>query len=75
VPDLTLRWTFHVRERLAVYVRAGAILDVSVGRPWWPWYVWPSLSVGVLVPLNPRIDFKAELGWPGLRVGVGFDLL
>jgi hypothetical protein len=77
-----LIWNFWLTPQVAVYPKAGlgyafAHYSYSPGYP--PGYghteyggLYPELAVGGLVNLSRTVSLRGELGWAGLKIGVGF---
>lgn len=70
------RWQFYMLKQLQVYANLGLEIDIWFGYPYsalyWP--VRPAFHVGAQWFFSEKVGLKLEVGYPGLRFGVVFDL-
>jgi hypothetical protein len=71
-------WNFWVTPRVSIYPKLGIGYsfahysgDTSNGHVDYDG-LYPELAGGVLYKLASGVDLRAELGWAGLKLGVGF---
>ncbi len=77
-----LIWNFWLTPKVAVYPKAGlgfGIVHYTYSSNWNPVYatssyggVYPELAVGGQLRLSNALSLRGELGWSGLKVGLGF---
>lgn len=78
-----LMWNFHFSKKFAAYVKAGAVLEFNFvpyvctnqfncGRG----YVSasPIGNLGLIFRFSEKISFRAEVGYPWVKIGLGFDM-
>jgi hypothetical protein len=78
-----LIWNFWLTPRVAIYPKAGlgfGIVNYSYSANWNPGWghgsyggVYPELAAGAQLKLGNSIALRGELGWSGLKLGLGFD--
>ena len=78
VPAVEARWSFHFTKRWEAYGKAGVGFQLrhftDAGGPplraidW----VYINVAVGGLMHINDVLALRAEVGYGGLRVGIGF---
>jgi hypothetical protein len=74
-------WNFHFTSKFAAYAKLGIALNVSIGERYdlFGGYVgsgigvYPSLigGAGIIYSLNDSISLRAEVGYHGLKGGIG----
>jgi hypothetical protein len=69
---VSVLWTFHFTDNFALYAKAGVALRV------WPGYVnavFPDFTtaVGLNFMLSKAFGLRAEVGYPGIKLGVLFN--
>lgn len=75
-------WAFHLTQKFAVYAKVGAVLEINFVP-----YVCvggfacrgvvsasPIGNLGLMYKFSEKIAFRAEIGYPWIKVGLGFDL-
>lgn len=77
-----LIWNFWLTPRVAIYPKAGlgySIATYTYSAGWDPIYgrgsyggVYPELAAGAQLRLSNSLSLRGELGWSGLKVGLGF---
>jgi hypothetical protein len=77
-----LVWNFWLAPGLAIYPKVGlgySIASYSYSAGWSPSYgrghyggLYPELAVGAQLRLSSALSLRGELGWSGLKVGLGF---
>jgi hypothetical protein len=76
-------WQLHVLPRLAAYLKLGVALDFGFANTCSPngycgpnGYIWPFVVAtgGLAVQLTQAIALRLEVGYPWLRLGLGFAL-
>jgi hypothetical protein len=74
-----LIWNFWLTPKAAVYPKAGLGYafahysgNTSYGHADYSG-LYPELAVGGQLMLSPGVSLRGELGWAGLKVGVGFN--
>ncbi len=78
---IELMWAFHFTPRLAAYVKLGVALEIRFTS--WCWggvcgtgaAAGPIADLGVWFKATDSIYLRLELGYPGVKLGVGFPLL
>lgn len=75
-------WNFWLTPQVAVYPKVGlgySIAHYSYSPNWDPIYgrgsyggVYPELAVGGQFRLSNALSLRGELGWAGLKLGLGF---
>ena len=74
-------WALHFSQRFAAYFKLGIAIEIHFGTTWcWAgvcnsglW--WSGIAgVGIIYKLTDSILFRLELGYPGLKIGLGFPL-
>jgi hypothetical protein len=75
-------WNFWLTPQLALYPKAGlgySFAHYSYSPDWPPGYghteyggLYPELAVGGQLKLSNTLSLRGELGWSGLKIGVGF---
>lgn len=70
------RWQFHLLKQLELYASLGLEVDLWFGYAYnaWYWPVRPAFHVGAQWFFSEKVGLKLEVGYPGLRLGVVFDL-
>jgi len=76
-------WNFWLTPKVAVYPKAGlgySIASYSYSANWNPAWghgsyggLYPELAVGGQLKVGNALSLRGELGWSGLKLGVGFD--
>jgi hypothetical protein len=76
-------WNFWLTPTLAVYPKVGlgySIATYTYSPGWNPGWnhgsyggLYPELAVGGQLRLSGALTVRSELGWSGLKVGLGFD--
>ncbi len=74
-------WAFHFTPNLAAYFKLGIALEVRFGS--WCWggvcggavTAGPIAGLGVWYKVSDAIFLRLEVGYPGLKIGLGFPLL
>lgn len=66
---VSVLWTFHITNTFAAYAKAGIALRI------WPGYfnaVWPDFTtaVGINWMFSTNMGLRAEVGYPGIKVGL-----
>ena len=69
---VSVLWTFHFTDKFSAYVKAGVALRI------WPGYfnaVYPDFvgAVGLNFMLSKGFGLRAEVGYPGIKLGVVFN--
>ncbi|MHB8420729.1 MAG: hypothetical protein ACYDCL_21865 [Myxococcales bacterium] len=80
--EATVRWTFYLIPKLAVYAKTGLglgyIITSYAGYGFSDLYLSVPFSLGVMYWVTKKLVLRAEAGggydYYGLRVGIGFDL-
>lgn len=77
-------WAFHFTRKFAAYVKAGAVLEINFvpyvcstftcGPIYAPVTASPIGNIGLLYKFSDKISFRAEAGYPWVKVGLGFDM-
>jgi hypothetical protein len=68
-------WRFHFTERFDAYAKVGVGLGFNISYPGTGGlYFYPYLvsAVGLFFKLNEAISLRAEVGYPGIKVGIAF---
>jgi hypothetical protein len=72
-------WALHFTPKFAGYLKLGVSLDFRFGD--WCWFgrcgaVWPEFigGLGIMYKLTDALVLRVELGYPGLKLGLGFPL-
>jgi hypothetical protein len=75
-------WNFWLTPQVAVYPKVGlgySIARYSYSANWDPIYghgnyggVYPELAAGAQLRLSNTLSLRGELGWAGLKLGLGF---
>ncbi len=72
-------WALHFTSKFAAYVKLGVSLDFRFGD--WCWFgrcgaIWPELiaNLGIMYQVTDALVLRVELGYPGLKLGLGFPL-
>lgn len=78
-----LIWNFWLSPRVAVYPKLGlgyGIASYSYGPGFPPGYghgnyggLYPELAAGGQIKLGSSVSLRGELGWAGLKIGLGFS--
>jgi hypothetical protein len=68
---VSVLWKFHITDKFAAYAKVGAALRI------WPGSlhaVWPDFvtAVGLDWMFSKSIGLRAEVGYPGIKVGLNF---
>ena len=74
-------WNFWLTPKAALYPKVGlGYAFAHYSGNWDPAYghvdyggLYPELAVGGQLQLAPGLSLRGELGWAGLKVGLGFD--
>jgi len=74
-----VRWQFHMLDNLELYAKLGVEVSLwfGAGAPGYGLYYWPvrpMFQVGAQWMFSQKVGLKLEIGYPGLRFGVLFDL-
>jgi hypothetical protein len=75
-------WAFHLTQKFAVYAKVGAVLEINfvpyvcVGTTLCRGAVSasPIGNLGLMYKFSEKISFRAEVGYPWVKVGLGFDM-
>lgn len=78
-------WQFHFTQKFSGYVKLGAVLEINfvpyvcVGNfcgvtRYAPVSASPIGGLGIMYKFSEKISFRAELGYPWAKVGLGFDM-
>jgi hypothetical protein len=76
-------WQFHFTKNFSAYAKVGAMLEVNfVGyacttvacRAYTPVWFQPIGNVGIIYKFSQKVSFRAEAGYPWIKVGLGIDL-
>jgi hypothetical protein len=77
-----LIWNFWLTPQLALYPKAAlgyGVVHYSYPASWNPAYgngsyggIYPELAVGAQFKLSSTVTLRGELGWAGLKLGLGF---
>lgn len=76
-------WAFHFTPKFAAYMKLGLALELYFGTLYWPYGGYtstvavglqPIAGVGGWYKFSDKVSLRFELGYPGLKVGLGFDL-
>ncbi len=68
---LEARWNFHIFPKVEAYAKVGGGLGFFFGNYVYPYFV-PVVNVGVLFRLNEVLWVRAEVGYPSVKIGIGF---
>lgn len=75
-------WQFHFTSKLSAYAKAGVVIEFNPV----PYTCGASIvcrgyvsaspigNVGLIYKFGPTVSFRAEAGYPWIKVGLGFDL-
>jgi hypothetical protein len=66
-----IRWDLWLTPQLAVYPKAG--LGVSFGDRRVMDGVYPEIALGGALKVRQDLTLRAEIGWVGLKLGLGFE--
>jgi hypothetical protein len=69
-PVVEVRWTFHFSERFSAYGKVGAGYNIMISALY-PHTVYVSGAIGALVAITRHFYLRAEIGYPGLLLGIG----
>jgi hypothetical protein len=77
-------WQFHFTSKFSAYVKVGAVLEFNFvpytvcapGAVVCRGYVYPSPigNAGIIFRFTKTVSFRAEAGYPWVKIGFGFDL-
>lgn len=77
-----LIWNFWLSPQVAIYPKAGlgySIATYNYSPGWNPGWghgsyggVYPELAAGAQLKLSSALSLRGELGWSGLKLGLGF---
>jgi hypothetical protein len=75
-------WNFHFTQKFSAYVKAGVVLEINfvpyacVGTVVCRGAVSasPIGNVGLMFKFSEKVSFRAEAGYPWIKVGLGFDM-
>lgn len=77
-------WAFHFTQKFAAYAKLGAVLEinfvpyvcstVACGPLYAPVSVKPIGNLGLIYKFSEKVSFRAEVGYPWIKVGLGFDM-
>ncbi|MFZ5438588.1 MAG: hypothetical protein ACOZQL_01200 [Myxococcota bacterium] len=74
-------WQFHMTQKLGLYAKLGAALEFSfisycptVGPCTGVVGGRPIGNVGLIYKFSEKLSFRAEVGYPWVKVGLGFDM-
>ncbi|MGC4115916.1 MAG: hypothetical protein QM765_15270 [Myxococcales bacterium] len=78
IPAAEARWSFHFTKRWEAYAKAGLGFrwrnyDSPYGHSGAMDWVYINVGVGGLMHINDVFAIRAEIGYGGLRVGMGFS--
>jgi hypothetical protein len=72
-------WALHVTSRFTGYLKLGVSVDFRFGD--WCWQgrcasVWPEFigNLGLMYAVSDALVVRVELGYPGLKLGLGLPL-
>ncbi len=77
-------WQFHFTQKFSAYAKLGAVLEINFvpyvcagnncGPIYSPVSAKPIANLGLMYKFSEKISFRAELGYPWVKVGLGFDM-
>ena len=78
---IELMWALHFSQKFAGYLKLGAAIELRFLGDW----CWGGVcngvigagivaQLGIMYAITDAITFRVELGYPGLKVGLGFPL-
>ena len=77
-------WAFHFTPKFAAYAKVGAVLEINFvpyvcstftcGPAYSPVTAAPIGNIGLFYKFSDKISFRAEAGYPWVKVGLGFDM-
>lgn len=76
-------WQFHFTKNFSGYVKAGAVLEFNFTPYSCGAYTYscrgyvsasPIGNLGIIYKFSERVSFRAEAGYPWVKVGLGIDL-
>lgn len=74
-------WQFHFTQKLSAYAKVGAALEIgfisycpAVGPCTGTVGARPIGNLGLVYKFTEKVSFRAEAGYPWVKVGLGFDL-
>lgn len=76
-------WQFHFTKNFSAYAKIGAMLEINfvaygcttvACRNWTPVWFQPIGNVGIIYKFTEKVSFRAEVGYPWIKVGIGIDL-
>lgn len=75
-------WQFHFTQKFSAYAKVGAVLEINfvpycnVGGVLCrgPVSASPIGNVGLMYKFSEKVSFRAEVGYPWVKVGLGFDM-
>ena len=77
-------WQFHFTKKFSAYVKVGAVLEINFvpyvctisfcPGVYGPVGVHPIGILGLIYRFTEKVSFRAEAGYPWVKVGLGFDL-
>lgn len=77
-------WAFHFTQKFNAYVKAGAVLEINFvpyvctanfcGPARGVVSASPIGNIGLMYKFSDKISFRAEAGYPWVKIGLGFDV-
>jgi hypothetical protein len=77
-------WAFHLTEKFAAYAKLGAVLEINFvpyvcsggfcGPARGVVSASPIGNVGIIYKFSQSVSFRAEAGYPWVKIGLGFDM-
>lgn len=74
-------WNFHFTPKFSAYAKVGVALELSIYSNAYLTYsagthvgVQPVSGVGLHYKINDTINLRAEVGYPWVKIGLGFNL-
>ena len=77
-------WNFHFTQKFSAYVKAGVVLEINFvpyvcvgnvcGATRGVVSASPVGNIGLMYKFSDKISFRAEAGYPWIKVGLGFDM-
>ena len=67
------RWNFHIFPKFTAYGKLGLAIGAFIPSGFGPsfYYYFPA-QVGVVYQLTKSIALRAEIGYPSIKIGLGF---
>lgn len=77
-------WAFHFTEKFSAYAKVGAVLEINFvpyvcsggfcGAARGVVSASPIGNIGLMYKFSDKISFRAEAGYPWIKIGLGFDM-